>query len=151
MASTTEYFTFDGVAEWAFVHRPHNKFNPPVYMVNFYPKDDETRRAVKATGIRNGIKEGPYGWYYVFRRLETKGPPKVLDRDGDKFEGTIGNGSEVQVTLEVYRFNDGKNSGTGSRIDTVKVTKLVPYIKEKAPEAPAEVATEPKATKKVPF
>ena len=57
------------------------------------------------------------------------GEPKVLRADGTPWDlntdGFIGNGSEVEVILQVY---DTKNTRIfGTRLDTVKVLNHVPY------------------------
>lgn len=145
----TEFFSFEGKAEWAFVQKPHPKFDPPIYMLNFYPKDDDTRRAVKATGLRNNVKEGDYGFYYVFRRGADKGPLKVLDKDGQPFTELLGNGSDVKIVMEVYDYPNGRGGRSkAGRLDTVQILNLIPYHPEKEIKEPADVLA---AAKKVPF
>lgn len=54
------------------------------------------------------------------------GTPRVVGPDGAVFSELIGNGSEVEVLVEVYQTNS-KPPKTGHRLEAVKVTKHVPY------------------------
>src|SRR5258708_717480 len=69
--------------------------------VDFYPQDKETRATIKSLNLRNGIKEDKEGnLFYTFtKKLDDKFHPGEVPayKDGDKFEGAIGNGSEVTV------------------------------------------------------
>ena len=57
------------------------------------------------------------------------GEPKVLRADDTSWDlntdGMIGNGSEVEVTIAVY--DTSRKNIVGSRLDSVKVLKHVPY------------------------
>jgi len=57
------------------------------------------------------------------------GEPKVLRADDTTWnlntDGMIGNGSEVEVTIAVY--DTSRKNIVGSRLDSVKVLKHVPY------------------------
>jgi hypothetical protein len=57
------------------------------------------------------------------------GEPKILRADDTPWDlnadGMIGNGSEVEVTLAVY--DTSRKNIVGSRLDSVKVLKHVPY------------------------
>lgn len=140
----TTYHTFPGIAKWARVHTP-NKFNN--YQLSLYV-DTATRKAVKASGYRGKLNEDDDGFYYNFRRPHTKvfkgkeevlGPPTITGPDGKPLTDFIGNGSEVEVVVEIYEFNSPQHgSGKGSRIKEVKVTKLVPYVKQSEETAEEE-------------
>lgn len=54
------------------------------------------------------------------------GTPRVVDENGDKMTALIGNGSEVEVLVEVYETKQ-KPPKIGHRLEAVKVTKLIPY------------------------
>lgn len=134
-----EHYTFSGKIAWAFVSKPNSygKFS-----LNFYPKDGEDRKAVKATGIRNGIKEddgsksGVEGFFYVFR---SDAAPSVTDSNGDPVTVLVGNGSEADITISVEKFMT-KDYGevTRSKLVSVVLTTLIPYEKKE----PATVSTE---------
>lgn len=133
---STEYFTFEGTVKWPWLTKP-NKFGK--YAVDFYPKDDATRKAIKATGFRGAPKESEDGWFYTFRRDPNKGPVE-LTCDGVPFAGLVGNGSAVTITLEVYDYDNPEfGKGKGSRLHSVAVKKLVEYN----PPAPQGVPANP--------
>lgn len=93
------------------------------------------------------------------------GTPRVVDRDGATFEELIGNGSEVEVLVNVYTIGKGPLAGKkGHRLEAVKVLEHIPYEapddedeEETEVETPQEetppVKTSPKTTSKkgVPF
>ena len=93
------------------------------------------------------------------------GAPQVVDEDGDEFDKLIGNGSVVEVAVDVYSIKAGPMKGKkGHRLDGVKVLEHVqydstdpdedddaPFEAEKAtpePEAKVESKT---SKKKLPF
>jgi hypothetical protein len=137
-----ENYTFSGKIAWASVTKP-NKYDK--FSLNFYPQGGEDRKAIKATGIRNGIKEddgaksGVEGFFYVFR---SEAQPSVTDSDGNPVTVLIGNGSEADITISVEKFNT-KDYGevTRSKLVSVVVTKLIPY--EKPAEATGTAETLP--------
>jgi hypothetical protein len=51
------------------------------------------------------------------------GPPEVIDKNGDPFKETIGNGSTV--TIRVAMFDTAK--GVGHRLEKVRVDKHVVF------------------------
>lgn len=70
---------------------------------------------------------------------EFGGPPQVVDADGNDWDDSvsIGNGSKVEVALEIYDTKLGK----GTRLAGVKVLEHVPYEspdsgEPKAPKLP---------------
>jgi hypothetical protein len=61
------------------------------------------------------------------------GVPQVVDGDGDEFTKLIGNGSVVEVAIDVYTIKAGPMKGKkGHRLDGVKVLEHIAY------EAPDE-------------
>lgn len=93
------------------------------------------------------------------------GAPQVVDADGDEFNKLIGNGSLVEIAVDVYTVKAGPMKGKkGHRLDGVKVLEHVAYeapdddeVEEGVPEVPASKASskeEPKSAapkKKLPF
>lgn len=130
-------YTFTGKIAWA--HKlfiEDEKYGG--YPVSFYPKDDADRRAIKATGIKNEVKEddgeksGVAGWYYNVRGKEQ---PVVVDADGNPWDEDtpIGNGTVATIALEVETFKSRKwGEITRSTLRKVRIDELVEY------EAPEE-------------
>jgi hypothetical protein len=109
-----------------------NKFGK--YSLNFYPPSAADRKAVKSTGIQNGVKEddgarsGVEGWFSTFR---SDTPFAVFNSDGSSFSDFVGNGSEVTLKLVVESF-DTKDFGRKTRatVDSVVVDKLIEFVPE---------------------
>jgi len=123
----TYYMT--GVAYWAKVHKPDEKFNK--FTLDFYP-DDKSWKVYKATGLQLKERESEHGTYIKLgvaaARLTKTGEVKkatvtVLDEDNNPTKEDIGNGSEVTVKIEV--FDTAK--GPGHRLIAVRADKLVAY------------------------
>lgn len=56
------------------------------------------------------------------------GAPRVVDADGEEFDKLIGNGSDVEVLVEVYEVASGPLKGKkGHRLEAVKVINHIPY------------------------
>lgn len=56
------------------------------------------------------------------------GAPRVVDEHGDEFDKLIGNGSEVEVLIDVYTVAKGPMKGKrGHRLDAIKILKHIPY------------------------
>lgn len=128
----------------------------------------------------DGEKSGVQGKFFTFRRDTTSkfggsevqpvSPPWVYDKKGKKLvsytqdedgdyqrEGEpvlIGNGSEVEVTVEVY---NTKSFGKQCRLYSVKILDLIEYNpdeeedEEEVEEQEVEVVVKKKVNKKVPF
>jgi hypothetical protein len=142
LTDTTEFY-FKGKIFWAFVHKT-DKYDK--YSFNFVPEDAEVRKAVKATGVRNGIKEDKDGnLFYKFRRDAKDGPIYVTDPEGKPIESLIGNGSDVVVKLGVEKFVSPTHGPVvRSKVLGVVVTNLIPYEKkEAAPDPDRPVAEKP--------
>lgn len=127
----TQYLRFKGPCKWAKVFKPDSKYN--LYSINLY-LNAETKAAYEKSGIQVGIKSDEDGEYVVFRRPAAKiikskmvelGAPRVEDRDLQPFTDTIGNGSIVEVTVDVYDTIKGK----GHTLRGVKVLDHVAYEK----------------------
>jgi hypothetical protein len=134
--------SFEGGLNYVFANRL-NKFGK--HSVNFYPKDAETRKAVKAAGLRSGIKEDQNGnFYYVFRRdpdnKYSGGPVLLVDTEGNEVTKPLAEGTEGIVYLDVYDYNsDEHGQGKGGRLKKIVITKLVEYVKPVDGDAPNKV------------
>lgn len=140
MAATKYYF--EGECQWAKVFKPDTHFEPHAYKIDMF-LDKAGFEVHKASGLKNKPKFTEDGKKFVtFNNKVGKWPsgdpiaaPEVLDKDGNKFEKLIGNGSKVAIEVDVY---DAGQFGKGHRFTKVVVVDHVPYEKE------AEAAEESK-------
>lgn len=136
-------YEFEGKAAWL-LGKP-DKWGK--YTVCFYPKDAETRKQIKALGLRNNINEddgAKSGVEGLFYRFKTDGAPfLVTDIEGNRIEKRVGNGSDIVMRLEVESFTSPTHGEcVRSRVLSLVVTNLIEYVPEKK-ETPAEVAEIP--------
>ena len=111
--------------------------------------DDENMQILRnSQSMKKGTPdpEGRGTKVRLIRKFETgrdwdSGAPVVTKSDGSKWnyeeDGTIGNGSTVQVTLSVY--DTSRKGIVGTRLDRIKVINHVEY----QPEAEDEVVPPP--------
>jgi hypothetical protein len=113
-------YTFEGTVRWAFVTNvnQYGKFSLNLYV------DDKTRKAIKATGTKNGLKEDDQGFYYVFRSDEK---PVVVDGAGQPVTEIVGDGSKVRIAVTVEKFDSKHGPNARTKLKTVVVDELVPY------------------------
>lgn len=128
----TRYIYLSGTTKWAKVRTPdekYNNFQVPLYL------DAKSTEAYDKLGLGLKKREDEDGSYYVFKRPLVKpiknelvefGPPKVVDKDNQPFEGLIGNGSKITVKISVY----DTMKGPGHRLEAVRVDDLVEYNPE---------------------
>lgn len=122
-------YTFSGKAAW--LNTKPDKWGK--YTVCFYPKDAEVRKSIKALGLRNtineddGEKSGVEGLFY---RFKTDGHPfLVVDTSGNRLADKVGNGSEVDLALEVETFTSAEHGEcVRSRVLNITVTTFIPYV-----------------------
>lgn len=82
------------------------------------------------------------------------GAPRVVDIDGEEFSELIGNGSKVEVLVNLYQVANGPMKGKwGHRLDAVKILEHIPYESpddedEEIDEVVEEVKEEAKPSKK---
>lgn len=146
MASETYYF--EGEFQWAKVFKPDTQFEPNAWKIDIF-LDKEGFEVHKASGLKNKPKFTEDGRKYVtFNRKVGKtpwgdevGPPIVVDKDGNKVEKLVGNGSKGVIEVTVY---DTAKFGKGHRLEKVVVTELVEYNKEE----PVKEEDKPKGTRK---
>ena len=117
--------------------------------------DDENMQILRnSKSMKKGTPdpEGRGTKVRLIRKFETgrdwdSGAPVVTKADGSKWnyeeDGTIGNGSTVQVTLSVY--DTSRKGIVGTRLDRIKVINHVEYQPEDedevAPPPPPRVVT----------
>lgn len=130
----TSYLTMKGIAKWALLQVPDREYNS--YKITLYP-DQASMAKFHQSGLQNKPKQDEDGEHITFRRpvekvfkgkLQEMGPPEVKMRDGSPLKDFVGNGSTVEVEIEVYDTKRGK----GGRLAKVTVDNLVPYEKKSA-------------------
>lgn len=134
----TKTLTLRGTADWVRVfpdNRDMSGYNDAyrdcngAYTLEFDPTP-ESEQALAESGSQKqrGRKSGKYK---LIRKHTEKfdwagGPPKVTDKDGRVWDfednGSIWNGSELELEVDVYDAGPGK----GTRLRSVKVLKLAP-------------------------
>lgn len=129
MATTFIYLS--GKAKWAKVYKPDEAFNTTFWRIDV-DLDPKSQAVFDKSGLRLKPKTAEDGTFITFRRptqkqfkteLKEFDPPKVVDKNGEDFSQTIGNGSEVTIKVEVYDSFKGK----GHRLVGVRVDNLVEY------------------------
>lgn len=139
----TEFIKLKGKASWAKTKQP-NQWDKWVVTLHPLTPDLELIRDMQAKGLKNVIKKDEDGYFTSFNRptkrvrgntTVTMDPPTVLNSDGSVFDGMIGNGSDVTITLEVYEHRTpAGGKAIAARLDTIQVDNLVPFTKEPEPD-----------------
>jgi len=136
MATSTHYLK--GIAKWAKVHRPDEKYGKHSIDLGM---TKEQLSAYEKIGLKNKPKEAdglhwvtfrrdPTGMVWVNRVQTIAGKPSVVDSNNNTTDVTIGNGSEVTIELQVYDYDNKFGKGKGSRLEKVKIDKLVEFKPE---------------------
>ena len=124
-----------GEVRWAKVQRPDSKFN--YYGVELRP-DAKSAGVLLASGITT-LKPSKDGeGFYNFKRYPDKpvwengnqrpaGPVSVFDVDGRETTVDIGNGSTVEIVIDVFPYNNTYGKGVSSRLESVKIIDLVVF------------------------
>jgi len=133
MATKKVYLS--GPCKWAQLLTPDTKFNR--FKINVY-LDAESKKKFVESGSALQWKKDDDGEYVTFGRPVSKlmkgeivkfGPPKVVDSKGEPLTDLVGNGSEVTVQVDVYDYTGPRGPGKGTRLEAVRVDKLIPYVK----------------------
>lgn len=141
--SKTEYFYLSGKAKWAKLKTPDPEYQN--YTIDLY-MEPEVVEQFKAMKTALSLRVDEEGTYVRFRRSEGEvpwtvkegesnmfGPPKLLLTTGvddrgvpsvEPFEGSIGNGSDVTLKVQVREL---KNKRKATRLEAVRIDKLVEY------------------------
>ncbi len=136
----TETVYVQGKVSW-FRNKTPNQWNK--YAVQIHPnvKDLEVIRELQSQGLKNVIKKDDDGYYISFTRPVTKeyqsgriqsyAPPTVTDKDGNIYEGQVGNGSDATLKLEVYEHaTPGGKKAKAARWVSARIDNLVPFETE---------------------
>ena len=138
----TEIVYIQGKASWFRAKQP-NQWDK--YSVQIHPNAEGLQiiRDLQAKGLKNTVKKDDDGYFVNFTRpvskeyksgkRQTFAPPTVVDKDGNSYDGQVGNGSDVTLKLEVYEHATpaGKNA-VAARWASAKIDNLVPFELEKS-------------------
>lgn len=138
--SKTEYVYIQGKVSW-FRPKVPNKWNKWSVQIHPDAKGLELIRDLQAQGIKNQLKKDDDGYYSTFSRPVTKEtaggrilsftPVEVFDKDGNPFDGNVGNGSDVTLKLEVYNHNvPGGGTAKAIRWQSARIDNLIPFNPE---------------------
>jgi len=135
--SKTETVYIQGKVSW-FRPKVPNKWNK--WSTQIHPNDKglEIIRELQAQGVKNQLKKDNDGYYTSFSRPVTKEtstgkilsftPVEVFDKDGNKYDGNVGNGSDVTLKLEVYQHaTPGGGKAKAIRWVSARIDNLVPF------------------------
>lgn len=70
--------------------------------------------------VRRALKNG---------EMVPAGAPEVLDKDGNPYSGDIGNGSDVTLKVDVFKWDNAFGKGIGMRLDKVRIDNLIEFKK----------------------
>jgi hypothetical protein len=133
-----DYVYFSGKGSW-FNHliNADLEFNKWHVTLHFNPESLDKFRELK---LKTHLKKDDDGYYAKLSRPVTKlirgkmvsfAPPKFFDKDGMPIDGKgIGNGSDITVKCEVYKYTapSAKEKQNAIRLESVRVDNLVPYV-----------------------
>lgn len=132
---TDQTVVLKGKADWLL--RKADKYEK--FRFNFYPANASVRKQIKDLGLRNKLNENAEGeLFFKFQSAEGGTQPwNIFDKNGSVYEGTVGNGSGVDIHLKVETFKSAAHGDvTRSYVTKVVITDLVEYV---APAKEAEV------------
>lgn len=150
-----QYYYFTGTCKWAKLQSPdemYDTFNVCLYM------DEESEKAFDSSPFTMNYRTDDDGRFIRFRRANAPkevrgrlvhpgGKPLVMDKEGNVFDGLVGNGSNVTVKILAYPYKYGSKSGFGHRLEAVKINELVEY----EPRITSEDTGTPNAGSFLPF
>lgn len=135
----TKTYYFTGPCKWAKVYQPDDYKGDKKWKVNVY-LNKETKKQLKEAGVQLKIREDEDGEFVVFSRpverqyqdeVKFFEPPKIFNKELEKIEDLIGNGSVITAKISV--FDTAK--GTGHRLEAIRVDSLVKYEENQTEES----------------
>lgn len=144
MAKSEDIF-FKGKASWFRVIQGDPEYK--VWSVKLHFDQDSYSKFMQlkeddgdVAGIMNEVKKDDDGYFHVFKRQffkdfgkgpEPLQPPLVLDANNQPWDPKVmvGNGSDITVKCELYRYKArmSKKQGRAIRLAAVRIDNLVPY------------------------
>lgn len=134
----SEFIKVKGKGKWI-KHGAPNEWNKWTHVLYPDAQSLDKIRALQGDGVKNQVKKDDDGWFVTFSRpttLTVKGrvirmdPPIVTMPDGTSLEGkSIGNGSDIETTLEVYphKVPGTDKMAKAARWHSTIVDNLIPY------------------------
>lgn len=134
----SEFIKVKGKGKWV-KHGAPNEWNKWTHVLYPDAQSLDKIRELQGMGIKNQVKKDDDGWYTTFSRpttLTVKGkivkmdPPVMTLADGTSLEGkSIGNGSDLTTTLEVYSHAvpGSDKKAKAARWHSTVVDTLIPY------------------------
>lgn len=122
-----------GVAYWTHVPKPNTRFEP-VYSVDLVV-DQETAQKLEQEGLN--VKEDDRGLVCVFKRKvydkngKERPAPALVDAKKQPFNGTVGNGSTVNVQYRPFAWTFGNKKGISADLIGIQVLELNEYAEDK--------------------
>jgi hypothetical protein len=135
-----EFVYLQGKCNYAKFVTPDNKYQRWGLDLYF---TEESLAKFKALKLKTHLKMSDDGFFAKISRPVSKLirgelvaflPPKIYDKEGMPMEGVlIGNGSDVTVKCEVYRYTPpgSKIKENAIRLESVRVDNLIPYEPKK--------------------
>lgn len=131
---TTAYFT--GECKWAKVYKPDDKYQK--YSIDVLLDMEQYEEFQKFKFKTPGKLDNGKFWVTMRRKVED-GAPVVVDKEGNPFTDTIGNGSIVTVKIDTYNYDNKFGKGTGFKIVGVQVDEHKQYVKPEADSSSEKV------------
>ena len=123
-----------GTASWAFLKTPDSKFEP-CWRITVSMSDSEAKKMKDLSLVVKRNDDGAFEYKFKRNVNRKKGggenpPPQVVDANKNPFEGSIGNGSTVNVQWAPFNWEWKGKKGVSADLQRVQVVSLVPYIKD---------------------
>ncbi len=120
-----------GQAMWCSVQAPNDKFPPPVYVTDLIV-NEETADMLRKDGVKIKDVDGKFtvkAKRKQFRKdgtLNTK--PNCVDKDKKPFEDLVGNGSLVNLQVNVFDWEFAGNRGRSLDFVGLQVLEHVAFV-----------------------
>lgn len=155
----TDFVFLQGKVAWFRSDVPNN-WNK--YSCQLHPdaKSLEIIRDLQAKGLKNMLKKDEDGYFINISRPVTKEfssgkmvtftPVEVFDKEGNPYHGTVGNGSDATLKIEVYEHSTpGGGKAVAARWVSARIDNLVPFnpgtdMTEREAVAAEGLSTQPK-------
>lgn len=144
-----EWVYFQGKGSWfKNLQQGDNEYKNWNVKLHFLPQSYDAFMQLKerdgdVEGIMNEVKRDDDGYYHLFKRPMFKDfgmgeepllPPEIVDADNQPWDRNtlIGNGSDITIKCECYKYTNRrtKKRGKAIRLVAVMINNLVPYSKD---------------------
>jgi hypothetical protein len=133
----SEFKYIQGKVSWFRSDVPNN-WNKYACQIHPDAKSLEIIRDLQAQGLKNQLKKDEDGYFVNFSRPVTKTfdtgkiitftPVEVFDKEGNPYYGTVGNGSDATLKIEVYEHKTpGGGTAVAARWVSARIDNLVPF------------------------